>query len=147
MLMNPDVEPDEVTRPTELESLDILCSGPLPSNPAELLQTPAFKRTLDRLLEEYDRVIFDSPPVVPVTDAQIIGRQIDGTLLVARSQQTNRDVLRKAVELLRTVKVPLIGALLNGIDISRDVYGHYYYQYKQSEEEEKAEGIEARFDA
>jgi polysaccharide biosynthesis transport protein len=143
MLIDAEVEPDEVTRQTELETLDLLCSGPLPPNPAELLQTPAFKRTLNRLLEEYDRVIFDSPPVVPVTDAQIIGQQIDGTVLVVRAQQTNREILRRAVELLTAVKVNLVGALLNDVDISQEVYGHYYYQYKQDPAE--VDPIERRF--
>jgi polysaccharide biosynthesis transport protein len=135
MLVDPEVEPEEVIRPTELDSLDLLCSGPLLPNPSELLQSSAFKRTLNRLLQDYDRVIFDSPPVVPVTDAQIIGRQIDGTVLVARAQQTHRDVFGRAVELLNNVQVTMLGGLLNGIDISREVYGHYYYQYKQEQGE------------
>ena len=144
MLIDSSVESEEVIRPTDLETLDLLCSGPLPPNPAELLQTAAFKRTLDRLLQEYDRVIFDSPPVVPVTDAQVIGRQIDGAVLVVRAHQTNREVFGRAVNLLRTVNVNLIGGLLNGIDISKEVYGHYYYQYKQDLPEE-TKGIESRF--
>ena len=138
MLIDAEVEPEDVTRPTELESLDVMCSGPLPPNPAELLQTPAFKRTLERLLEEYDRVIFDSPPVVPVTDPQIIGRQVDGVVLVARMEQTQRDVFKRAIELLTNVRVKLLGVVLNDMNTTRGGYGyHYYYQYHQDATERR----------
>lgn len=131
MLTNPDVESEEVTRPTQLPNLDILTSGVLIPNPAEILQTPAFARTLEKLLGDYDRVIFDSPPVVPVTDSQVIGRQVDGAMLVARSNVTNRDVFKRALELLRAVNVNLLGGLMNGVDMSKELYGQYYYQYTQ----------------
>ena len=136
MLNNPDVEPEDVTRPTQLHNLDLLCAGVLIPNPAELLQTPAFTRTLNKLKGEYYRVIFDSPPVVAVTDSQIIGRQVDGAMLGARSQQTNRDVFGRAVELLNAVNVNLLGGLMNGVDMSRELYGQYYYQYTQDPIEE-----------
>jgi capsular exopolysaccharide synthesis family protein len=110
--------------------MDILCSGPIPPNPAELLQTKAFTDTLARLLSVYDRVIFDSPPVVPVTDAQILGRQLDGTILVAFSNRTHKDMFQKAISLLNAVQVNLLGFVLNGIDLSQETYGHYYYQYQ-----------------
>ena len=131
MLTDPEVESEEVSRPTPLENLDIMTSGVLIPNPAEILQTPAFTRTLAKLLGDYDRVIFDSPPVVPVTDSQIIGRQVDGALLVARSHVTNRDVFHRALELLQAVNVNLLGGLMNGVDISKELYGQYYYQYSQ----------------
>lgn len=132
MLVDPDVESEEVSRPTPLENLDIMTSGALIPNPAEILQTPAFERTLQKLLGDYDRVIFDSPPVVPVTDSQIIGRQVDGTMLVARSEVTNKDVFNRALELLRAVNVNLLGGLMNGVDMSKELYGQYYYQYTQN---------------
>ena len=131
MLVDPDVESEEVSRPTPLDNLDIMTSGMLIPNPAEILQTPAFQRTLQKLLGDYDRVIFDSPPVVPVTDSQIIGRQVDGTMLVARCDVTNKDVFNRALELLRAVNVNLLGGLMNGIDMSKELYGQYYYQYTQ----------------
>lgn len=135
ILTQPDVETEEITRPTPLPNLDLMCAGALLPNPAEILQTPAFQRALHKLLAEYDRVIFDSPPVVPVTDSQVIGRQVDGAILVARSHQTNRDVFGRAVELLNAVNVNLLGGLMNGIDMSQELYGQYYYQYTQDASE------------
>ena len=138
MLVDEEVEAEDVSRATALESLDVMTSGPLPQNPAELLQTHAFKRTMERLLEDYDRVIFDSPPVVPVTDPQIIGRQVDGVVLVARVEKTQRDVFKRALELLMNVQVKLLGVVLNDMNATSGTYGyHYYYQYHQDKGEQK----------
>jgi succinoglycan biosynthesis transport protein ExoP len=131
LLVDPSLEPEDVARPTELQNLDVLCSGPLPPNPAELLQTPAFQRVLGRLGRDYDRLVFDSPPVVPVTDAQVIGRQVDGVILVARVDQTQRDFFARAVELLSKVRVNILGVVLNDVDGRKHAYGSYYYQYGQ----------------
>jgi capsular exopolysaccharide synthesis family protein len=129
LLVDPEAEVEKVAQHSGIPGLDILCSGPLPPNPAELLGSKGFKRGLDKLLEVYDQVIFDSPPVVAVTDAQIIGRQLDGTVLVVRAGQTTHDMLAKAVRLLTDVKVNMFGALLNNLDVSRRGYGQYYYRY------------------
>ena len=138
MLVDEEAEAEEVSRATALESLDVMTSGPLPPNPAELLQTFAFKRTMERLLEEYDRVIIDSPPVVPVTDPQIIGRQVDGVVLVARVEKTQRDVFKRALELLMNVQVKLLGVVLNDMSATSGAYGyHYYYQYHQDKGEQQ----------
>lgn len=147
MLVDEAVEPEDVARPTELRNLDVLCSGPLPPNPAELLQTPAFQRVLERLGRDYDRVVFDSPPVVPVTDAQVIGRQVDGVLLVARVDQTQRDFFGRAVELLSKVRVNILGAVLNDVDGRKHAYGNYYYQYSQDPHAARLETpeVEQRF--
>ncbi len=136
LLMKPQTKLEDVIKPTEIEGMDILCSGPIPPNPAELLQTKAFTETLSRLLSVYDRVIFDSPPVVPVTDAQILGRQLDGTILVAFSNRTHKDMFRKAISLLNAVQVNLLGFVINGIDLNQETYGHYYYQYQSNQSPE-----------
>ena len=122
----------------ELDTLDVMTSGPLPPNPAELLQTPAFRMAMERMLVDYDRVIFDSPPVVPVTDPQIIGRQVDGVVLVVRMEQTQREVFKRGLELLRNVKVNLLGVVSNDMNATSGAYGyHYYYQYHQDADERR----------
>ncbi len=133
LILDPDHAIDRLVRPTGVEDLDVLCSGPLPPNPSELLHTRGFRRALERLLETYDRVIFDSPPVVAVTDAQILGQQVDGTLLVVRAGETRRPMLDKAATLLRTVNVNILGALLNDVDVTRGGYGQYRYYYSSAE--------------
>lgn len=133
LILDPEHPVDALVRPTGVEDLHLLCSGPLPPNPSELLHTRGFRRALDRLLEQYDRVIFDSPPVVAVTDAQILGQQVDGTVLVVRAGETRRPMLEKAATLLRTVNVNILGALLNNLDVGRRGYGQYHYRYARQE--------------
>jgi len=137
LILDPERPVDGLVRSTGVDDLDLLCSGPLPPNPSELLHTRGFRRALERLLETYDRVIFDSPPVVAVTDAQILGQQVDGTLLVVRAGETRRPMLEKAATLLRTVNVNILGALLNDVDVSRGGYGQYrdYYSADQTSTE------------
>lgn len=129
MILDPDVTIDSMIQESGVDGMQVMCSGPLPPNPAELLQTKGFRRTLARLLERYDRVIFDSPPVVAVTDAQVLGMQLDGAMLVVRAGQTTRDMLANAKRLLSDVNVHVLGALLNNIDVTRRGYGQYYYRY------------------
>ncbi|MEE2757535.1 MAG: polysaccharide biosynthesis tyrosine autokinase [Myxococcota bacterium] len=136
LIMDADAKVEDMAIKSEVDRLDILCSGPLPPNPSEILHTQGFKRTLAYLLREYDRVIFDSPPVGAVTDAQILGQQLDGAVLVVRAGETSRDMLKKAKELLDTVNVRLLGALLNNLDVRRKGYGQYSYQYYSQQTDE-----------
>ncbi|MCA9538573.1 MAG: polysaccharide biosynthesis tyrosine autokinase, partial [Myxococcales bacterium] len=129
LILDPDADLSALVQPGGVDDLHIMCSGPLPPNPSELLHTQGFRRALDRLLETYDRVIFDSPPVLAVTDAQILGQQVDGAVLVVRAGETSRDMLRKATRLLTDVNVNLLGGLLNDLDVNRRGYGQYAYQY------------------
>lgn len=129
LVMDPKLPVEEVAQETGVENFHVLCSGTIPPNPAELLHTQAFKRTLNRLLEHYDRVIFDSPPVAAVTDAQILANQCDGAILVVRAGETNREMVKKAHRLLKDVGANVLGALLNGLDVNRRGYGQKRYGY------------------
>ncbi|MCI0670942.1 MAG: polysaccharide biosynthesis tyrosine autokinase, partial [Myxococcaceae bacterium] len=81
---------EAAVRSTEVPGLFVLPSGPLPPNPAELLQSQAFGTLLGALAERFDRIILDSPPVNAVVDAVLLGTQVDGVLLVLRAQKTQR---------------------------------------------------------
>lgn len=129
LVLEPEKPLDQVVQATPISNLDILCSGPIPPNPAELLHSPSFTRIMERLLERYDRVILDSPPVCVVTDALILGTQCDGAILVVRAGATGREMVKKARRLLADVKINILGALLNNVDVSRRYYGQYYHQY------------------
>ncbi len=136
LVMDADVRVADMVKATEVDQLDILCSGPLPPNPSELLHTQGFRRTLAKLGDEYDRLIFDSPPVGAVTDAQILGQQVDGTVLVVRAGDTRREMVAKATRLLSSVNIRILGALLNNLDVSQRGYGQYYYQYYRQQADE-----------
>ena len=136
LVMDAELPVSSMVQTTEVPNLDILCAGPLPPNPSELLHTRGFSNTLSRALEEYDRIILDSPPVGAVTDAQVLGQQVDGCVLVVSAMQTRRFMMAKAIKLLRDVNVNLLGGLLNNLSVGTEGYGQYYYTYyRQSEAE------------
>lgn len=112
-------------------NLSFISTGPIPPNPAELLQSAAFKALLERLRGRYDRVVLDSPPLVPVTDAAILSTLVDGTILVVRASQTTRELARRALRALRDVSGRIVGVVLNAVDLESRNYGYYrYYEYK-----------------
>ncbi len=119
-------------RPAKVENLTVLPAGPLPPNPSELLSSPRARRILEVLHGKYDMVIFDSPPMMMVTDSAILAGMVDGTVLVVRSGKTNGDTAARALKNLRGVNVSILGAILNAVDITRDAAGdYYYYTYSQ----------------
>ncbi len=103
--------------------LHVLTSGVAPPNAAELLQTKAMAQLLDRVRAEYDIVIIDSPPLLPVTDAALLAARADGTLIVVRHGKTRRDQLAAAVERLAQVDVSPVGIVLNGVPSAKRRFG------------------------
>lgn len=113
---------------SKIPGLDVLPAGTIPPNPAELLHSESFKRLLDALLERYDRVILDSPPVAPVTDSTILSATVDATILVVRAFATDREAARGVVRTLREVASPrMLAVVLNYADAGRGRYGYRYY--------------------
>lgn len=121
-----------LVQPTHIENVSLLAAGPLPGNPAELLDSRAFAKLVRELRErtEYDFVIFDSPPVMSVVDPLLIGRHTDGSLLVARAGTITRKVVGQALGKLTQANVRLHGSVLNVAKPDSDGYGGYrYYRY------------------
>lgn len=111
---------------TTVENLEILTSGPKAPNPSELLGSEKMNQIMQEVRDLYDIVIFDMPPVVTVTDAQLMASKADGTLLVARESWTRKDALNQAKELLTMVQARVLGVVYNGAEQSRDK-SYYYY--------------------
>lgn len=123
---------DSLAQETQVPNLSVITTGPLPPNPAELLHSEAFEKVIDRLRTEYDRVIIDSPPIVPVTDAAVLSGKLDGTVLVVRAFNTSKELARRAMRALRDVGGRTVGIVLNAVDLERREYGYYqYYYYKR----------------
>ena len=115
---------------TQVPNLFVMTSGQLPPNPSELLGSPAMRDVLARMTSQFDMVLFDSPPLLAVTDAAVLSTMVDGTILIARMGATTRKGLWRAVSQLRAVHAPLLGSVLN--DVTSDVgayYGGYSYYY------------------
>jgi capsular exopolysaccharide synthesis family protein len=129
---------DAVIVPTSVPNLDFIPSGPVPPNPAELLQSKAMRQCFKDLRERYDVVICDGTPVIAVTDAAVVASQTDGTVLVVEAGETPKDVAAQAVQLLERAKANILGVVLNrvaGRGGSGYYYYHYHYYYSSSEAE------------
>ncbi|GGH84203.1 capsular exopolysaccharide synthesis family protein [Pullulanibacillus pueri] len=125
-LLTKQMKVSEVIHKTDVENLYVLPSGPIPPNPAELLGSRNMYDTLQELNTVFDMVIFDTPPVLAVTDAQVLATICDGTLLVISSGSTEIDAAKEAKALLEKSKARLLGAVLNRKPTKRNNYYYYY---------------------
>lgn len=123
----------DIIHDTVVPNMKVICTGPIPPNPSELLHSDAFARLLADLKTRFDRIIIDSPPIVPVTDAAILATQVDGTILIVRAFKTSRDLVRRAKRTLTDVGARIVGSVLNAVQLDRPEYGHYRYQYYKYE--------------
>ena len=111
---------------TPTENLFVLTSGIIPPNPSELLASKRMDELLVELEKDYDLVIFDLPPVMAVTDAQILTSKVDGTIVVIRKENSTKDKIMQSKILLQKVKANVIGVVLNRKEIDEDLdYGYY----------------------
>lgn len=122
---------DDVVKVTDQENLSVMTCGPIPPNPSELLGSRMMDSVIKEILNQYDVVIFDAPPVLAVTDAQILANKADGTVLVLNTAKTEKDALEKAKELLEKSNANVLGVVMNNYTYENDVY---YYQYYGNEE-------------
>ena len=114
------------TQRSLMENLDVMTSGPKPPNPSEMLGSRRMQDAMNLMKEHYDLIIFDMPPVVAVTDAQIMSSVVDGTVLVVREGVSNKKAVQKAGQLLDMANANILGAIYNGASRSTD-QGYYYY--------------------
>ena len=120
---------EEAIQPTKVKGLELLTCGPDVPNPSEILNSESFAKLLGDLSNTYDRVIIDSPPVMPVTDSQILAAVSDITLLVLRAEKSNRKISQQARDGLMSVGARILGAVVNDVSKSSS-YGYYgYYDY------------------
>ncbi|MBN2475480.1 MAG: polysaccharide biosynthesis tyrosine autokinase [Pirellulales bacterium] len=130
-------------RPSGVERLDVLPSGPRPTNPAELLASPRFSELLAWAETVYDQVLVDSPPTLATSDAAVIGRLVDGVVMVVQPSKNRRRVVFRAKESLTGLKIPLLGIVVNRIGEDSDRGGYYGYAYGYSEQYEGEEQVDA----
>ncbi len=111
---------------TDVKDLYLLTSGPIPPNPAELLSSRAMDHFFEEVYAEFDMVIFDTPPVLAVTDSQVLANKCDGTVLVVLSGGTEIEAAKKAKEQLESVKARVLGVVLNNKKTKGTNYYYYY---------------------
>lgn len=115
---------DSVKR-SGIVGLDLLLCGQIPPNPAELLSSPALDSLIEEMKEKYDLIIFDSPPLLSVTDSKILANKCDATVLVVNTGRSEKESVTKARDALVTSKAFIMGVVMNNYEISKDTY---YYQ-------------------
>jgi capsular exopolysaccharide synthesis family protein len=128
---------------TEIKGLDLLPCGPDVPNPSEILNSETFAKLLEQLSSKYDRVIIDSPPVMPVTDAQILAAICDVTLLVLRAEKSTRKMSQQARDGLLSVGAHVLGVVVNDVPKKGHYgyyssYGYYYGEYSYGHKKKKA---------
>jgi capsular exopolysaccharide synthesis family protein len=123
---HPSIE--DYLQPSQVENLEVMTTGPLPPNPAELLSSARFKAVLDQLATLADVVLLDSPPALAVTDATILARLVDGVILVVDAGMTRRQWAASAKEALDKAGVHILGVALNRLRPQGGAYYYYYYR-------------------
>lgn len=119
-------ELSDVIQPSNTENLFIMSAGPTPPNPSELLSSKPMAALLDTIRGMYDVIIIDTPPILSVTDAQIVATQSDGVVLVIDSGKVKKTVVLKAKASLMNVNAKLIGVVLNNVNRKHlDSYAYY----------------------
>lgn len=124
-VLTKQAELSQAASQSDTENLYILTSGPIPPNPAELLGSKAMAELLNQAVQSFDLVLFDTPPVLAVTDAQILASKCDGSILVVRSNETIIEAANKAKDLLIAAQAKLLGVVLN--DKNQKDHSYYYY--------------------
>jgi non-specific protein-tyrosine kinase len=130
LLCSSGSEVQSYLRQTNVDNLSVMISGVLPPNPAELLSSQRMKQLIAQLSEVADVVIYDSPPVLLVTDATVLSNRVDGTILVTKAGKTRHGVVRQAVSVLRQAGAHLLGSVINQIAEKRNDSYHTYYSSK-----------------
>jgi capsular exopolysaccharide synthesis family protein len=139
-LLRSETTVDGCLHETQQPNLSVLTSGPLPPDPSELLGSQRFAAFVVALKERADIVLFDCPPVLGLTDAALLARQVDGVLLVVNAGTTRRQWALAAAESLQQVNARILGVILNRYRDKRNDY----YSYRYSSGEESRQGWRAK---
>ncbi|MBH0156604.1 CpsD/CapB family tyrosine-protein kinase [Fictibacillus sp. 5RED26] len=111
---------------SKIPNVDVLPSGPIPPNPSELINSKSMNDLIEEASRMYDYVLFDTPPLIAVTDGQLLAHHVDGVILVVSSGKTEIESATKAKELLENANAKIIGAVLNEKEARKEKYYYYY---------------------
>lgn len=123
---NPDYK--GYIRETDVPGVRVITAGPIPPNPTELLGSKVMKHLVRVLSEQFDVVLFDTPPILAVTDAAILAQEVDRVILVLASGKVNKDSAKRAKELLNQVNAKILGSVLNKVEMKASEYYYNYYE-------------------
>jgi capsular exopolysaccharide synthesis family protein len=124
-----DVPVEETIKTTSVPNLHFLPSGRLPRTSLGVLDPKRISELVHSLKMKYDIIVFDTPPLVGISDSAVIAKEMDGVVLVVQYRKYPRDMIIRAKQMLDTLGVPQVGVVLNNINIMRDDYYYYYHSY------------------
>jgi capsular exopolysaccharide synthesis family protein len=117
---------------TSVKGLDLLTCGEVPPNPSELLGSQKMDALIKKFSSMYDRIIFDTPPILAATDAIVLSTKVDSVILVIKAGATHRHAAQRCVQALRAVNAHIVGAVFNMVDPDQRGPYYYYYHYGQN---------------
>ncbi len=126
LITNRDLLLEDVVQQSPVKNLSFLTCGPIPPNPSELLNSNRMTELIEEMKQQYDLVVFDSPPVLAVTDAQILSSKVDGTLFVIPEGEVKKEEVHDAAERLKKVNANVLGTIMNKVELDAEAY--YYYE-------------------
>ena len=129
-VLSGQIDLDKAVNKNVRQGLDVLSSGELPPNPAELLSSDNMKALIEKLSERYDYVFFDTPPVTVVTDAAALSPLVDGVIIIVRQNYTDHESLSMAINLLNISRTKILGFFVNDATKNRGGYSYSRYRYK-----------------
>ncbi len=121
--------PAEVIHDSGVPNLSVVAAGKVPRNPADLFTLPTFREVLVQLCEQYDFIILDTPPLLPVTDPSMIAARADAVIMVVRLNESTRDAATRANEMLTFAGANVLGIVVNGLGAKTGYYGYKRYGY------------------
>lgn len=121
-----DVPLEKIIQKSQVDNLYTVISGPIPPQPSELLISDKFVTFVENISKIFDHIIFDAPPVLPVTDPSVIAHLTDCVILVVKAGDTSRSIIKRALQKLAIEKIKISGITLNNVDMQRSA--HYYYK-------------------
>jgi succinoglycan biosynthesis transport protein ExoP len=123
------VSTDAMIKKISEPHLQVITAGPVPPNPSELLVSLRMAELMTTLKKNVDMVIIDSPPVISVTDALLLGKITDATIIVTRAASTSHEVMGRGLKALKDVDIHVIGVVLNAVDMKKSGYYYGYENY------------------
>jgi polysaccharide biosynthesis transport protein len=123
---------DVIKTSSKFNNLDVLYSGPMLVNSISLFNSPQFKRQIDRWRTEYDYVIFDTPPIVGVSDTRLLATLVDGLVYIVSMNVAQRQTIDRAVDIISSIQTPVLGLVINRVEREHSGYQEHYQYYQES---------------
>ncbi|NTW71226.1 MAG: CpsD/CapB family tyrosine-protein kinase [Eubacteriaceae bacterium] len=123
-----DYKNTDLIKETEIGGLFVITSGPIPPNPSEMLDSHRMKKLISSLRTEFDMILLDSPPILPITDGLVLSQVADGTIVVISLGTTEKGSLKRTFDSLENIGAHILGTIINKVNYEENYYTSYGYK-------------------